>query len=456
MKHLLLACYFYPPDGGAGTQRPLSIARHAADCGWRVTVLTRDGSHERSLWDPEDKSFQHQFENVREVRVPVPEGSSSKEMIARGDGHEDPWLVAVTREAVKLNQSDPFDQVLVTMPPYGMAPLASMIQQACPGLPVSVDLRDPWAFDGAFAYSRKALWRQNMSAMRQTLHQVDGVVVNTPEVYKRVIDTFPDLDPARLEVVTNGYEPHLFDSPKPPQPEGYDPSCLYLAHVGMLHSWAVMRYRGLIGRLRQLKNYRAEPVDIVGRTAIPILTAIGKLNQSGHPGIDKLRLVLVGLDDESTRMLATQSGCVDQVLMTGYLPHDKAVAWLRWAHCLFLPLHGLPDGHRSLIVPGKTYEYLASQKPILGAVPEGDARAFLEESGRAFIASPCDMNQVAQRLVEVIDAHRQGTLPTGQDQAWALKFSRPVLTQRLFKFLERIGTQNERNHAEGRGSVISQ
>lgn len=437
MKHLLLACYFYPPDGGAGTQRPLSIARHAGACGWRVTILTRDGSHERSMWDPEDASLQAQFEHVREIRVPVPEGSKSSEMIAGAAGEEDPWLVACTREVVQLNQSDPIDHVLITMPPYGMAPLAGMVRQACPQTPVSIDLRDPWAFDGAFAYARKSLWRQNMAAMRSTLNEVDGVIVNTPEVLSRIKQSFTELDTNRLEYVTNGFEPDLFDSPMPTQPDAYQPGCLHLVHVGTLHSMDVMRYRGLIGWLRKLKNYRAEPVDVLGRTAVPIMRAIGQLNHARYPGVEKLRLILVGMKDEATEQLAKQSGCTHQIVMTGYKAHDQAVAWQRWADCLFLPLHGLPDGHRSLIVPGKTYEYLASGRPILGALPQGDARAFLKQSGRAWLASPCDVAELTAQLKQVLDANQQQAMPTGEASQWVQQFSRPVLTRRLLTFLEK-------------------
>jgi glycosyltransferase involved in cell wall biosynthesis len=438
-KHLLLVCYFYPPDGGAGTQRPLAIARHAAACGWRVTVLTRALSKSRGVWDPEDASLHERFEHVNEIRVPVPEGSKAAEMIANAHSDRDPWLVACTKEAVKLRDADAFDHVLVTMPPYGMAPLASMIRAACPGTPVSIDLRDPWAFDGAFAYASKRDWKHNMAVMRDTLNAADGIVVNTPEVLERVAQTFPEVDRDRLEVVTNGFEPDLFDSPKPGSPKAYDPDHLHLVHIGTLHSSVVMRYKGFTGWLRKLKHFRAEPVDIVGRTAIPIMQAIGRLKTQGHPGIDRLRLVLVGVNDDATQRLASESGCKEQVLMTGYMDHDEAVAWARWAECLFLPLHGLPDGHRSLIVPGKTYEYLASQRPILGALPEGDARAFLEASGRAYLASPCDVDGISKRLAEMLDAHANGSLPAGEPALWVTRFSRPALTERLFVFLDRVG-----------------
>jgi len=439
MKHLLLVCYFYPPDGGAGTQRPLSIARHAVASGWRVTVITRDGSQERGDWDPADPSLHDHFEHVREVRIPVPEGSNAGQMIAPIDGENDPWLVAVAQKIAEVNQADKIDHVLVTMPPYGMASLAGMVKSSLPDTPVSVDLRDPWAFDGVYAYPNKSAWRQNIQAMRKTVQGVDGLVVNTPEAAKKVMKTFEDVQAERVCVVTNGYEPDLFEGSMPSMPEGYVENDLHLVHVGTLHSRAVMRNRGLVGWLRRLKTYRAERLDMTGRTALPILQAIGRLRKLAHPGIERLKLVLVGLDDAATRQIAEESGCADQILMTGYMPHDQAVAWLRWAQCLFLPLHGLPDSERSLIVPGKTYEYLASQTPILGALPQGDVRQFLEESERAFIAPPCDVDQIAARLSEVIEAHQQGKLPKGQPETWAHRFSRPVLTQQLCDFLERIG-----------------
>ena len=61
----------------------------------------------------------------------------------------------------------------------------------------------------------------------------------------------------------------------------------------------------------------------------------------------------------------------------GYLAHDETVALLRSADLLFLPMHDLPEGRRATIVPGKTYEYLASRRLILAVVPDGDARDLL-------------------------------------------------------------------------------
>ena len=52
---------------------------------------------------------------------------------------------------------------------------------------------------------------------------------------------------------------------------------------------------------------------------------------------------------------------------------------MRSADLLFLPMHDVPPGSRVGIVPGKTYEYLAWETPILAAVPDGDIAEILTE-----------------------------------------------------------------------------
>src|SRR5206468_12100930 len=81
----------------------------------------------------------------------------------------------------------------------------------------------------------------------------------------------------------------------------------------------------------------------------------------------------------------------DLVRYHGYLPHAQAVALMRSADLLFLPLHDLPPGTRARIVPGKTYEYLASGRPILAAVPDGDALDLLARMPGCHICRPTDV-----------------------------------------------------------------
>jgi glycosyltransferase involved in cell wall biosynthesis len=88
----------------------------------------------------------------------------------------------------------------------------------------------------------------------------------------------------------------------------------------------------------------------------------------------------------------------------GYLPHAASVELLRSADLLFLPMQKLADGRRAGNVPGKTYEYLASGRPILAAVPPGDARDLLERAGAAFVCEPDDVAAIERILAERVRA----------------------------------------------------
>ena len=50
------------------------------------------------------------------------------------------------------------------------------------------------------------------------------------------------------------------------------------------------------------------------------------------------------------------------------------------------------------VLPSKVFEYLASGRPILAAVPPGDCREILERCGGAAIADPRDPATIAAQL----------------------------------------------------------
>ena len=85
---------------------------------------------------------------------------------------------------------------------------------------------------------------------------------------------------------------------------------------------------------------------------------------------------------------------------------------IRSADLLFLPMHALPRGVRAGLVPTKTYEYAASGRPILAAVPEGDARDFLVELGTAAVVDPDDTPGMEKIIEAEIERWRRSKPPS--------------------------------------------
>jgi glycosyltransferase involved in cell wall biosynthesis len=71
-------------------------------------------------------------------------------------------------------------------------------------------------------------------------------------------------------------------------------------------------------------------------------------------------------------------------------------------------MHDLPEGTRATVVPSKTYEYLASGRPILAAVPDGDARDLLAAAGTALLCRPKDVDGIVAAIVEAYERSLSG------------------------------------------------
>jgi len=103
---------------------------------------------------------------------------------------------------------------------------------------------------------------------------------------------------------------------------------------------------------------------------------------------------------------------------------------------LFLPMQNLPPGVRSGTVPGKTYEYLASRRPIVAAIPEGDARDLLLQSGTAHVCAPDDVKGIAEALELEIERWRAGGPPPKVNEDVLAPFERRSLAAEFATLLD--------------------
>jgi len=445
MRRVLIISYYFPPDGGGGTQRAAKFARHLPACGWEPVVLTRTPPPRRTRWEPADDALLKDVAGVTCHHVPHVEGEAPVPMHPGRAADHHPWIRRAAKQARALISRERIDAVLITMPPYGLCALAWGLRERT-GVPVIIDLRDPWALDGAPQYANRAQWRASRDAMHRTLSQADGVVANTPEaarVLTNQCDTNATTRGPRWATIPNGYDDDDFvDSSDKKLAAttalpGYTPGAFHLVHTGTFHSPAFARHRGLLGRVRKHVQFRARTIDVSGRTPLHLLRAVTQLQTRNATGIERLRLVFVGITDAETQRMVSAAGLDAITYTTGYVPHLVATRWMRSAGANFMPLHGLPTGERSRIVPGKLYEYLAAGQPILGAVPPGDAHDLLTQSGLARLTEPTDAAAMSDALEQLLADEPQSP---GDDTppVWLRRYERRRLTERLTALLNEV------------------
>lgn len=427
-RRIALVSFFFPPDGGAGTQRTAKFARYLPASGWNPTVVTRRIPDTRGRWDPHDPTVTPDLD-VPVIRVPVEGVPSAWAQQCRDWDMPLPWLDAVY-EALR-ERHDQFDAVMFSMSPFCLTLVGQRLQEEF-GTRVLYDLRDPWALDGWRLYRSRGQWRRDYERMEKAIRSADGVIANTPDARQAILDAFSGLDGDRIEVVTNGFDDEALPAS---EPVDRDEGAFTIVHTGTLHSDNLYAGRGLRGLVRRFRRYRCEPLATSGRTARHLLEAIKLMRDAGDPLAERVRVVLVGVKDAATERCVAESGVSDRVTVTGYVPHAESVRWLQRADALFLPLGGMPQGHRSRIVPGKAYEYIASGRPILACLPPGDALDLVREHTLCVAADPLDPHQIRDAIAALDDEDRTGPFVS---TAFVERYHRRALAARLASFCERV------------------
>ena len=205
-------------------------------------------------------------------------------------------------------------------------------------------------------------------------------------------------------------------------------------HTGYLHTDQGLRLREM-RRWRKLLGGTLYPIDVLTRSHVFLLEAIADLIATDPSLASKIEVVLAGTISEGDRRIADK---YPFVTLTGYVSHETSVSYILSADLLFLPMHDLAPGTRAGLVPGKAYEYLGSGRPILAAVPDGDARDLLQAAGSASLCRPADVEAMKRILREHIELWESGGTAPPPDPRVLAEYERRALTKRLAEVFDAL------------------
>ncbi|HEY7120696.1 MAG TPA: hypothetical protein VH475_29195 [Tepidisphaeraceae bacterium] len=455
-RNVLYLAYFFPPRGGAAVQRSLKFAKYLPQFGWRPLVVANAGATV-------------QQDNATKVQDPtllneLPEGAAVRYTTLTAD-EKRAYDRAQSKWRQRLNVTDPMgwwcepavrlgmelvnefkpQAIVVTMSPF-TAYRAGLELKRRTGLPLVFDLRDPWALDETRIYPTRWHASRDWVHMSRALAAADLVVMNTPqaavsvaEEFAREIQGIGDACPSKVIAITNGFDSSDFGQTTHAQ--GSAPrDVLRIVHTGMFHSelaevWDdVLAGRGFMNKLK----YPRRPINLWTRTPRYLLEAMELAIKRGEIPDGKLELVLVGELTDEDREMVNRSGVAKMVRLLGYRTHAESVAWVESADVLFLPNHTPLDGGPTLVVPGKTYEYLGSGRPILAMCPKGDLPEFIQNCKSGIVTKGDDANAAAGALAALYRAKQEGRALLTPDRTAVEQFERRELTRKLAGALDEL------------------
>jgi len=450
VKNILFVSYYFPPMGGAGVQRTAKFVRYLPEFGYRpivVTVRPRDYRRHREF--RLDKTLARDMDNgaFEMHHCPDPEPHGLRGVLERLGvfrlvwfvlyavfwERELFWAIGAIGRSLQLARRRRLHAVYTTSGPYCTLLVGWVVKQVA-RVPWVADLRDLWTQDPLGSWPSRLHYWLTVAVERGLLRRADRVIANTPLAAKRMQALLGDAHADRVVTIPNGFDPQ--DLPPMPPPAAV-PRPMRIVHVGTFHDVPVDNHtsQGLGARLRRWVRkieYRPAPWDPWMRTPAVLLEGAKRLLELEPDCRQEIRLVFVGHLADGWRQQAEDLGLADVVEATGYLPHDQAMQRLMAADVLYCVQVGFQDPRRPVpYIPAKLYEYLATGKPILAPVAEGDTKHLLVNSGLGRIVDARDPDAIADALRSLLDQHRRGSIDVQPEWDFIKQFDRKNLTQQL-------------------------
>ncbi len=431
LRRVLLFGYYFPPLGGAGSQRALSFARHLPALGWEVVVvMPREGVYGRDpslaaeglpgvrvrrtgTWEPAvvlkglrgkqsgPGSGGPGGEFVEEVEVGAV-GQAVRTAVRKALYFPDSsrgWIGPAVRAAKAEHSKTPFDIVLSSSPPIS-AHVAALRFAAAAKVPCVLDFRDLWV----------AAEAEGESKARTLLGELLAVAAGVTTVSRPYADSLraagAGKDPV---VVANGWEED--ESEKGDGPSAA-PAAPFVVHAGSTYA----------GR---------QDIGAIARTVV-------EARANGCP----LVLRLLGHLDPEARSAVAPAAAAGAVSVEGFVTQEEVLRVLRSAAAILVVAWSgegaIARGH----LPAKLFDAVHAGRPvILVAQRRSEAERVGRNLGLKAIG-PGDSPALREMFCRIGKGEMPpGTLP---DIEASREYTRARQAARLAEVLDRVVAEGRR------------
>ncbi|PNQ72935.1 glycosyl transferase family 1 [Hanstruepera neustonica] len=423
-KKVLIITYYWPPAGGPGVQRWLKFVKYLPQYDIAPVVYIPSNAHypivDESLIDevPEDVTIIKQAirepykwagilskkksKTISKGIIPKDKSQSIIDkflLFIRGNlfipDARKQWVSPSVQYLSTYIDDFNIETVITTGPPHSLH-LIGLKLQALKGIPWIADFRDPWTTIGYHKQLRltNMAKKKHLELENQVLKKADQLIV-TSEVTKR---EFTQKTNRPITVITNGYDVNKVK--QPPLDSKFS-----MAHIGSLLSERNPENLWLV-----LKELIDENTDFAA----------------------DFELIFVGSVSDEVLKSIESYGISSYVSNIGYVSHNESIVYQKKSQVLVLV--EIDNDDTKCIIPGKLFEYMVSNRPIVALGPKGsDVEGILRETntGQYFYYD------AHQALKDVIYKHYL-SYKEGKLQSYGIglqKYSRETLTKTLAELL---------------------
>lgn len=428
-KKVLIICYYWPPAGGPGVQRWLKFVKYLPQFDIEPIVYVPENPNypivDTSMLDEVPHGVTvikqpikepYRFANLLS-RLPAGRQESIKELSAgivpkqkkqsivqrlllyiRGNFFVPDarvgWVQPSVRYLTSYIEKNHIDTIITTGPPHslhliGLQLKAKITRETFRWI---ADFRDPWTTIGYHdKLKMTAKTKQKHKDLeRKVLTSADAVVVTSPTTKKE----FSVITKQPINVITNGFDTEQQENIKTPHR-------FILSHIGSLLS---------------------------DRNPIVLWKVLSKLVNTHELFKNSFKLQLAGKISQEVIEAIEAHGLNDYLENVGYVSHQDAIQLQREAAVLLLI--EIDAKITKGIIPGKVFEYLSAQRPILGIGPkDADVGEIITSTNSGHYITYNEEERLEQLILQLFENY---TSPDWNDRGDAIsKYHRKELTSEL-------------------------
>lgn len=402
----MIAFHFPPFAGSSGVQRTLRFVQQLPRFGWQPIVLTaHPRAYEKTSLDllkdiPDSVIVERAFalDAARHLSI----GGRYPGALARPDRWKSWSLGAIPAGLRLIRQHRP--AVIWSTYPIPTAHRIADQLHTLSGLPWVADFRDPMAQDGYPEDPRT--WAAFERIERSAVAKAACSVFTTRGAAAIYRTRYPE-NTERIRVIENGFDEESFTGIVGGEP--LIPGTTTLLHSGLIY-----------------------PVE---RDPTQFFETLATLWKSGRISPDTLRIRFrAPAHDKLILGIAERLGVSPFVECAPSIPYREALGEMMRADGLLV----MQAANCNEQIPAKVYEYLRSQRPLLGLTdPRGDTADLMARAGVRHIAPLDAPDQIANTLMDFLEALRDGSV-TAPVQTLVAQHSRLSRTSELAEILGTI------------------
>ncbi len=398
---VLLITYYWPPAGGSGVQRWLKFVKYLPSFDVTPVVYTvknpdyviEDKSLisevpddiqviRQSIWEPNtilSKLYHKEKQQSAGFIDPNPSFLGRQMQYIRANyfipDARKFWIKPSVKVLAPFILENDIDVIITTGPPHSLHMIGAELKKRT-GVKWLADFRDPWTnidYFHSLPLTQKAKEKHHeMEGM--VLHQADAVTVVGNSMKEEFIDRNE-----HVFVLTNG-----FDTDGHANGVSLDEQ-FSICHIGMMNG---------------------------DRNPKVLWKALSELAEEFEDFGKDLRVLLIGKCDQEVYQSVTDFGLNDHVNFLAYMPHKDVLKFQRSSQVLLLAVNKVPSAKS--IITGKIFEYLQSERPIIGIGPVvGDLADILLETGAGQMIGFEDLASLKALLKNHYTLFKSGRLKAG-------------------------------------------